>query len=165
MLHFVFFDLIMLMNSFIHLVSILWWPWYNSPIFMPPYSTTKWGCWTQNASFVKGHSCLIVSYACSQIRLEWCCSNCMPTDQSHAIHYSRWSNPLYCAFSYCTYLPPKIFGCVYPIHSLSPGSDKLDPRSIKCVFLRYSRTQKGYWCYSPTLRCRFTSADVTFDES
>jgi len=30
--------------------------------------------------------------------------------------------------------------------------DKLGPRSQKCVFLGYSRTQRGYRCYSPTLQ-------------
>ena len=38
------------------------------------------------------------------------------------------------------HLPPKIFGCVCYVHILGPGSDKLDPRSIKCVFLEYSCT-------------------------
>ena len=42
------------------------------------------------------------------------------------------------------HLPPKIFGCVCYVHILGPGGDKLDPRSIKCVFLGYSCTQKGY---------------------
>ena len=51
------------------------------------------------------------------------------------------------------------------VHILGPRSDKLDPRSIKCVFLGYSRTQKGYRYYSPTLQRHFISADVTFDES
>ena len=63
------------------------------------------------------------------------------------------------------HLPPKIFGCVCYVHILGPGSDKLDPRYIKCVFLGYFRTQKGYRCYSPTFWHRFISADVTFDES
>ena len=63
------------------------------------------------------------------------------------------------------HLPPKIFGCVCYVHILGLGSDKLDPRFIKCVFLRYSCTQKGYRCYSPTLWRRFISADVTYDES
>ena len=63
------------------------------------------------------------------------------------------------------HLPPKIFGFVCYVHILGPGSDKLDPRFIKCVFLGYSRTQKGYRCYSPTLWRRFISADVTYDES
>ena len=38
------------------------------------------------------------------------------------------------------HLPPKIFGCVCYVHILGPGSDKVDPRSIKCVFLEYSCT-------------------------
>ena len=60
---------------------------------------------------------------------------------------------------------PRVFGCVCFVHQLSPGTDKLDPRAIKCVFLGYSRTQKGYRCYSPSLRRFFVSADVTFFES
>ena len=40
-------------------------------------------------------------------------------------------------------LPPKIMGCVL-FNLLGPEGDKLDPRSIKCVFLGYSHTQKGY---------------------
>ena len=61
-------------------------------------------------------------------------------------------------------LPPKIFVCVCYVLILGLGGDKLDHRSIKCV-LGYSRTQKGYQCYSPTLHRHFISANVTFDES
>ena len=87
--------------------------------------------------------------------------NCMPsTILSGQIPYTVLSpgTPLF-------HLPPKIFGCVCYVHILGPRSDKLYPRSIKCVFLGYSCTQKGYQCYSPTLWCRFISVDVTFDES
>jgi hypothetical protein len=62
-------------------------------------------------------------------------------------------------------LPLKNFGCVCYVHNLGSGFDKLDPRAIKCVFLGYSSTQKGYRCYSLVLRRYFTSADVTFVES
>lgn len=61
-------------------------------------------------------------------------------------------------------LTQKIFGCVCYVHKLGPGFDKLDPRATKCVFMGYSRTKKGYRCYSPGLRRYFTSADVTFVE-
>ena len=37
-------------------------------------------------------------------------------------------------------LPPRVFGCVAFVQDLSIGLDKLSPRSIKCVFIGYSRT-------------------------
>ncbi|XP_073222446.1 uncharacterized protein [Cicer arietinum] len=43
--------------------------------------------------------------------------------------------------------------------------DKLSARSLKCVFLGYHRSQKGYRCYSPTLHRYVTSVGVTFFES
>ena len=36
------------------------------------------------------------------------------------------------------------------------------PRPIKCVHVGYSRTQKGYWCYSSSNKKYFVSTDVTF---
>lgn len=62
-------------------------------------------------------------------------------------------------------LPPRVFGSTCFVHNLSPGLDKLSARSLKCVFLGYHRSQKGYRCYSPTLQRYFVSADVTFFES
>uniref|UniRef100_A0A2N9E4Z4 Integrase catalytic domain-containing protein n=1 Tax=Fagus sylvatica TaxID=28930 RepID=A0A2N9E4Z4_FAGSY len=61
-------------------------------------------------------------------------------------------------------VPPRVFGCISFVHNHSPNRDKLDPRAHKCIFLGYSRTQKGYRCYSPSLRKHFVSADVTFFE-
>ena len=61
-------------------------------------------------------------------------------------------------------LPLRVFGCTCFVHDLSPGKDKLTARAIKCIFLRYSRVQKGYRCYSPTLHRFFTSTDVIFHE-
>ena len=62
-------------------------------------------------------------------------------------------------------LPPRVFGSTCFVHNLTPGLDKLSARSLKCVFLGYHRSQKGYRCYSPTLRRYLISADVTFFES
>ena len=39
---------------------------------------------------------------------------------------------------------------------------KLDPKSMKCIFLGYSRVQKGYRCYCPNLRRYLVSTNVTF---
>lgn len=62
-------------------------------------------------------------------------------------------------------LTPSVFGCVAFVHVLDPGRDKLYPRARKCIFLGYSRTQKGYRCYHPESWRYFVSSDVTFFES
>jgi len=61
-------------------------------------------------------------------------------------------------------LPLRVFGSTYFVHNFSPSLDKLSLRSHKCVFLEFTRLQKGYKCFSPFLNCYFVSADVTFDE-
>ena len=62
------------------------------------------------------------------------------------------------------YLPPRVFDCVCFVHILTPGQDKLSAKATKCVFLGYSRLQRGYRCYSPDTNHYFISADVTFFE-
>ncbi|RVW51698.1 Retrovirus-related Pol polyprotein from transposon RE1 [Vitis vinifera] len=42
--------------------------------------------------------------------------------------------------------------------------DKLFAKATKCIFLGYSRLQKGYRCYSFETHCYFLSADVLFFE-
>ena len=42
---------------------------------------------------------------------------------------------------------------------------KLDPKSLKCIFLSYSRIQKGYRCYCPSLRKYLVSAYIIFLEN
>ena len=61
-------------------------------------------------------------------------------------------------------VPPKVFGCVCHVH-IHHRTDKMDPKAVRCVFLGYSATQKGYRCYNPTTRRRYVSMDVTFFES
>ncbi|RVW78990.1 Retrovirus-related Pol polyprotein from transposon RE1 [Vitis vinifera] len=43
--------------------------------------------------------------------------------------------------------------------------DKLSAKAMKCLFLGYSRLQKGYRCYSLETHRYFISADVTFFEN
>ena len=67
------------------------------------------------------------------------------------------NQPLFC-------LPPCVFCCVYFVHILTPGQDKLSAKATKCVFLGYSRLQRGYRCYSTDTNRYFISTDVTFFE-
>ena len=61
-------------------------------------------------------------------------------------------------------LPLKTFGCVCFVHDNRPNVGKLDPRAVRCIFVGYSATQKGYACWSPVERRMFVSMDVTFHE-
>ncbi|KAJ9707614.1 hypothetical protein PVL29_002586 [Vitis rotundifolia] len=86
--------------------------------------------------------------------------NRMPSSILHdQIPYSLLfpTQPLY-------FLPPRVFGCTCFVHTLTPGQDKLSAKATKCIFLGYSRLQKGYRCYSPDTHRYFLSADVTFFE-
>ena len=69
------------------------------------------------------------------------------------------------AYNPSTGLVRKIFGCVSFVHVHSNARGKLDLRAIKCVFIGYSSTQKGYKCYHSPTRKIFVTADVTFVEN
>ena len=60
-----------------------------------------------------------------------------------------------------TGLPARVFGCVAFVHQ---EARKLDPRGLRCIFVGYSSTQKGYRCYHPPSRKFFVSASVVFNE-
>ncbi|XP_057991841.1 retrovirus-related Pol polyprotein from transposon RE1 isoform X1 [Hevea brasiliensis] len=62
-------------------------------------------------------------------------------------------------------IEPRIFCCTCFVRDVRPQVTKLDPKSLKCVFLGYSLLQKWYSCFSPTLNHYLVSADVTFFES
>ncbi|KAM7528232.1 hypothetical protein LguiB_031642 [Lonicera macranthoides] len=61
-------------------------------------------------------------------------------------------------------IEPRIFGSTCFVRDVRPQVTKLDPKCLKCVFLGYSRIQKGYRCYCPSLNKYLVSADVTFME-
>ena len=65
------------------------------------------------------------------------------------------NQPLFC-------LLPRVFCCVCFVHILTPRQDKLSAKAMKCVFLGYSRLQRGYRCYSLNINRYFISVDVTF---
>ena len=59
-------------------------------------------------------------------------------------------------------IDPKVFGCTCFVWDVRLQVSKLDPKSLKCIFMGYSRVKKGSRCYCPTLRCYFVSTNVTF---
>ena len=62
-------------------------------------------------------------------------------------------------------IEPQIFGCICFVRDVRPQVSKLDYKSLKYIFLRYSQVQKGYQCYCPSL-CRYlVFADVKFFEN
>lgn len=62
-------------------------------------------------------------------------------------------------------LKPKTFSCVCFVHILPTRQDKLSTKSLKCVFLGYTRHQKGYICYHPGLKRILVTVDVSFLET
>ena len=60
---------------------------------------------------------------------------------------------------------PKVFGCTCFVRDVRPQVSKLDPKSLKYIFMGSSHVQKRYKCYCPTLRRYFVSTDVAFFET
>ena len=55
------------------------------------------------------------------------------------------------------------FSAFVHVHSQNRG--KLDPCALRCIFIGYSSTQKGYKCFHPPTRKFLVSTNVTFIEN
>jgi hypothetical protein len=53
---------------------------------------------------------------------------------------------------------------VYFVQNNRSNVGKLNSRAVKCIFVGYSGTQKGYVCRSPVEKRVFVSMNVTFRE-
>jgi hypothetical protein len=58
----------------------------------------------------------------------------------------------------------KIFGSTCYVHIPSKLRQKLDGKSVKCIFIGYSDESKAYRCYDPLTEKLYVSRDVIFDE-
>lgn len=58
----------------------------------------------------------------------------------------------------------RVFGCIRFVHIQTSHRDKLDPRVVKCIFMGYSSTKKGYKCFNPITNKVVVSRDVKFEE-
>ena len=61
-------------------------------------------------------------------------------------------------------LPPRVFGCVVYAHLSTRTRNKLKPRAVKCVFLGYGTTQKGYRWFDPISHRMYVTLDCEFFE-
>ena len=79
----------------------------------------------------------------------------------------NWNTPFQTLFPHKSLFPiePQVFGCTCFIRDVHLDVSKFHPRSLKCIFLGYSRVQKGYKCYFLSLRRCLACADVTFLEN
>ena len=78
-----------------------------------------------------------------------------------------WATPFQTLFPHKSLFPiePRVFRCTCFVRDFHPRVSKLDPMSLKCIFLGYSQVQKRYMCYCPSLRRYLVSIDVTFPEN
>ncbi|KAL1217248.1 Retrovirus-related Pol polyprotein from transposon TNT 1-94 [Cardamine amara subsp. amara] len=58
----------------------------------------------------------------------------------------------------------RVFGSVCFVFVPDAQRNKLEPKSIKCMFIGYFSTQKGYTCYNPTSKRVHVSREVKFVE-
>ena len=65
----------------------------------------------------------------------------------------NWATPYHQLFPNNPLFPIelKVFGCTCFVQDVFPQVSKLDSKSLKCIFLGYSRVKKGYRCYCLTL--------------
>ena len=58
----------------------------------------------------------------------------------------NWATPYHRLFPNNLLFPIelKVFGCTCFFRDVCPQVSKLDPKSLKCIFMGYSRVQKGY---------------------
>lgn len=62
-------------------------------------------------------------------------------------------------------ISPRVYGCTAFVHLHKNQRTKLDPCAVRCVFLGYAATKKGYRCYHPSSKRTYITMDVTFVES
>ena len=79
----------------------------------------------------------------------------------------NWATPFQTLFPHKSLFPiePQVFGCTCFVRDVRLHVSKLDHKSLKYIFLSYSRVQKEYRCYCPTLRRYFVSTNVKFFET
>ncbi|RDX71446.1 hypothetical protein CR513_49207, partial [Mucuna pruriens] len=122
-------------------------------------TSTKWDCRKEKWASLRLNSSIIVPKKCSEKLL----GRGLPSRVLGFKSPMKILSSLYPNVSTTNNLTPRVFGCVSFVHVHSQGRGKLDPKTLKCVFVGYSFTQKGCKCYHPPKKF-LVSRDVTFHE-
>ena len=88
--------------------------------------------------------------------------NRMPSWVISFVTFSKNSKSFFPHSRLGAHLPLRVFGSTVFVHAHAPKRNKLDPRTLKCLFIGYCSTQKGYKCYDPISQKLYVSLDVTF---
>ncbi|WVZ95817.1 hypothetical protein U9M48_041533 [Paspalum notatum var. saurae] len=119
------------------------------------YVNNDFGAYLSDNGIIHQTTVRIPHHECSKVN-----------DVSMNVPKYLWSEAVLTAAYLINRMPSRILGMKSPSELLDyrPSVGKLDPRSVKCVFVGYSSTQKGYKCWDPIGKKLFVSMDVTFRE-
>ena len=137
---------------------------------MCPHPTTKWGGWTENWASSSCYPSIFIPHKRSKTVLGEDVLTAAYLVNRYPLILFKTTVSFNCSPSFTHTLKLQItlflesLGVSF-VHVHSPHWGKLDPRAIKCIFVGYSLTQKGYKCYHPATKKVFVSIDVTFVET
>jgi len=136
---------------------------------MSLFTTTKWVAERKNRHILEvTRSLLIDGNVSSHLSGEAVRSTVYLINQtpSSMLNFRRPLDVLsdHCILPSIVSLPPHIFGCVIYVHLHPHQRTKLEERALKCVFVGYGSTQKGYCAYHSPSKKFYISLDVTSSE-
>ncbi|KAG8501296.1 hypothetical protein CXB51_003445 [Gossypium anomalum] len=128
-----------------------------------PYSTAKWRCRTNEQNDHGECSMYVVKCQLTKVVLGRSSLYCIfLINQSPSVAIEKKTSQEVWSGNPTNYSDLKIFGCPVYAHD---DNGKLEPRSIKCVFLGYKASVKGYKLWCPENRKVVINRDVVFDET
>jgi hypothetical protein len=95
----------------------------------------------------------------------WCEALCTAVYLINRLPSPNLNNdsPYFCLFGLApNYSNLHIFGCTCFVHLPAHERNKLTAQFVKCAFLGYAGTQKGFLCYDPHARRTRVSRNVIF---
>ncbi|KAG8486717.1 hypothetical protein CXB51_020156 [Gossypium anomalum] len=127
------------------------------------YSTAKRRCRTNEQTIMEKVRCMLSNANLPKsFWAEAASTACFLINRSPSVAIEKKTPQEVWSGNPANYSDLKIFGCPAYAHV---NNGKLEPRSIKCVFLGYKAGVKGYKLWCPENRKVVISRDVVFDET